>query len=79
MKISHPESIQFSCSKLHEDQKKGFSLKFSHSRGLHSNLVGPKLGAGQKQRSLPTVCVLKPSAQVTKERVHVAILHTILR
>ena len=36
------------------------SLKFSP-------VFGPKLGAGQIQRSSLTVSVLKPSAQVTKE------------
>ena len=40
-------------------KKKRSSLKFGP-------VFGPKLGAGQKQRSSPTVCVLKPSAQVTK-------------
>ena len=44
-----------------------------------SPVFGPKLDAGQKQRFSPTVCVFKPSAQVTKGgEGHAAILHTIL-
>ena len=54
------ESVPFSCPKLGEDQKnKRSSLKFS----TH---FGPKLGEDQKKRSSPTICVLKPCAQVTK-------------
>ena len=40
-------------------QNKRSSLKFSP-------IFWPKLGAGQKQRSSPTFCVLKASAQRTK-------------
>ena len=58
--FSHPESVRFSCPKSAEDKKKRSSLKFSP-------VFGPKLGAGQKQRSSHTVCVLKPFAQLTKE------------
>ena len=42
--------------KLGGDQKKRSSLKFSPI----------SLGAGQKQRSSPTICVLKAFAQLTK-------------
>ena len=42
--------------KLGEDQKKRSSLKFSPIF----------LGAGRKQGSSPTICVLKASAQLTK-------------
>ena len=47
-------------NQLKTKKKKRSSLKFSP-------VFGPKLGAGQKQRSSHTVCVLKPSAQLTKE------------
>ena len=62
-------SLKFSpifCPKLGEDQKKGSSLKFSPIF----------IGAGQKQRSSPTICVLKPSAQVTNGGGHPTIFHT---
>ena len=48
----------FSCPKSGEDQEKRSSLKFS--RFLAQNWVKAQ------KRSSPTVCVLKPSAQVTK-------------
>ena len=54
----HSNLARFFCPKLGEDQKKS-TLKFSP-------VFGPKLSAGQTKRSSPTVCVLKPSAQVTK-------------
>ena len=31
-----------------------------------SRIICPKLGAGQKQRSSPTICVLQASAQIKK-------------
>ena len=52
-------SLQFSLifrPKLGEDQKKRSSLKFSPFF----------LDAGEKQRSSPTICVLKPSARLTR-------------
>ena len=58
MKIFHPESVRFPAQNQVKTKKKS-SLKFSP-------IFGRKLGKGQKKRSSPTVCVLKPSAQVTK-------------
>ena len=58
-------------------------VKTKRKRGLHSNLVQffaqVKWSKGKnKQRSWPTLCVLKASAQLTKGGNHAAILHTIL-
>ena len=58
MKIFPHRLSPFSCSKSGEDQKKS-SLKFSP-------VFGPKLGEGLNKRSSPTVCELKPFAQVTR-------------
>ena len=59
MKNFPPRISPFSFPKSSEDQKKRSSLKFSP-------VFGPKLGEGPPKKSSPTVCVLKPSAQVTK-------------
>ena len=64
-------SIKFSpifCPKLGEDLKKRSSLKFSP-------IFCPKLGEGHKQNSLPTLCVIKASALLTKGGGHAEILH----
>ena len=52
--------------------KKRSPLKFSP-------IISPNLGAGLKQTSSPTLCVLKASAQLTKGGGHASILHAILR
>ena len=57
-------SLKFSLvfgPKSGENPIKRYLLKFSP-------VFGPKLGEGQKQKSSPTVSVLKPSAQLTKGR-----------
>ena len=86
-KIFHPESVRFSCPKSDEDQKKGLysnlapKLDENPPKKVFTQILSgfwPKLGAGQKQRSLPTDFVLKPSAEVTKRRGRAAILHFIL-
>ena len=67
MKTKKKSSLQFSPifrPKSGEDQKK-----------KRSSLNSMVLGVGQKQRSSPTICVLKASAQVTKGG-HSAILNT---
>ena len=60
MKIFQPKTKSVFQPKLGEDQKK---KKKKETKGLHSNLVQFLA----KKRSSPTVSVLKPSAQVTKE------------
>ena len=67
MKIFPPRISPLSYPNLGEDQEKKKKKK-----------VFTKLGEDQEKMSLPAVCALKPSAQVTKRGGHAAILHTIL-
>ena len=94
MKTKKKSSLKFSlifCPKLGEDyKKKRSSLKFSpifrlklgenqkKKKKVFTRIYSSFLSAGQKQRSLPTICMLKAFAQLTKGGGHFAILHTYL-